>query len=91
MDSYNSTGHSHSPDGNNFGSLLPVGSANIAHAPTLLARSVVPTGMRLTKILGHLRVYVWSVAGQIGPEAVLEFVQHALRQDFEMQKEQNHG
>jgi hypothetical protein len=51
--------------------------------PTLpLMRSVPPTGMRLTHILGHFRVHLRSVANQIGPDALLEFVKDALRQDF---------
>ena len=56
-----------------------------------LARSVPPTGLRLTRILGQLRVHVRSVAGQIGPAAVLEFVTVALRQDFQIHEEQYHG
>src|SRR5512134_2137813 len=46
-----------------------------------LHRSVPPTGLRRTKILGQLRVHLRSVGRQIGPEALLDFVQEAIRQD----------
>jgi hypothetical protein len=54
-----------------------------------LVRSVPPTGMRLTKILGQFRIYLRSVANQIGPDAMLEFVKQALRQDFQNQENRN--
>jgi hypothetical protein len=90
MSTFDSTGGIHSPNGNNFSSLIP-GSSSINAQVSPLARSVPPTGMRLTRILGQLRVHLRSVAGQIGPAAVLEFVQQALRQDFQLQEERRNG
>ena len=54
-----------------------------------LVRSVPPTGMRLTRILGQFRIHLRSVANQIGPDALLEFVKAALRQDFQNQENRN--
>jgi hypothetical protein len=56
-----------------------------------LARSVPPTGIRLTKILGQFRVHLRSIARQIGPEEMLKYVHEALRQDFHLQEGQHHG
>jgi hypothetical protein len=48
-----------------------------------LARSVPPTGTRLTRILAMFRKHLHSVARQIGPEEMLKYVHEALRQDFQ--------
>ena len=50
-----------------------------------LTRSVPPTGMRLIKILGGLRVHLRSVGRQIGPDSLLAFVEKVIRQDFQDQ------
>lgn len=56
-----------------------------------LARSVPPTGTRLTRILEMFRVHLHSVARQVGPEELLKFAQEALRQDFQILEERRHG
>jgi hypothetical protein len=54
--------------------------SNYQAAP--LTRSVPPTGTRLTRILEMFRVHLHSVAKQIGPDAVREYVEESLRQDY---------
>jgi hypothetical protein len=57
-------------------------NGHIVQAPPP-ARSVPPTGMRLTRILEMFREHLHSVARQIGPEVLLKYVEKHLRQDFQ--------
>jgi hypothetical protein len=50
-----------------------------------LERSVPPTGMRLTKILGQFRIHARSIGHQIGPDALRDFVEEVIRQDLQEQ------
>ena len=81
MSTSDSTSAMHSSNGNNCRSSLPIDSLINAQVSPM-ARSVPPTGMRLTKIMGEFRKHVRSVGLQIGADSLIEFVQQVVQQDL---------
>ena len=63
---------------------IPPSRSYTGTAITSLARSVPPTGMRLTRILEMFRTHARSVGRQIGPDALRDFVAEIIRQDFQI-------